>query len=227
MQNEEGFEKTPLDGNHSQGATRITVIDEISRFTDVSPDPIIVVELDDGQTIAMSPQAYQAYRVQREQLKLAQSKLNQLQGGEAPDVDTGEQPDGKPEMEENLTQKDNHEEEGITPIVADTQPDMELVPGEGVKLGESDIEDFLSFAEEMANAMEGTPQQFAQDLAASAKGGNQDMQMLLLFLSTVTYDQLMALATPYEQTEGLLQYIDKFRDNKEWVEEALTAIRGI
>ena len=98
---------------------------------------------------------------------------------------------------------------------------------EEVKSEEFDIGEFVSFAEDIANAMEGTPQQFAEDLAASAKGGNQDMQMLLLFLSTVTYDQLMALATPYEQSDGLLQYINKLRDNKEWVEKALITIRGV
>ncbi len=186
----------------------------------------IVVEVD-GQMIEMSPQAYQAYRAQREQLKLAQSKLKQLPGGETSDVDTKGQSGSKSKIAGNLTEEDYDEEAGITPFVSDKQPDMGQVTSEEIKPGEFDIGEFVSFAGEIATAMEGSPQQFAEDLAASAKGGNKDAQMLLLFLSTVTCDRLTELIKPYEQTEGLSQYINKLTENKEWVEEALESIRQL
>lgn len=187
----------------------------------------IVVEVE-GKLIEMSPEAYEAYRAQREQLRLAQSKLKQLPGGEAPDVETEGQAEGKSETAGGLTVEDEHEEAGITPIVADKQSEAVQATAGEVKPEEVDIDEFLPFAEIIANAMEeGTPEQFAKDLAASAKGGNQDAQMLLMFLSTVTYDQLIELVKPYEQTEGLVQYIKKLTDNKVWVEEALASIRRL
>jgi len=186
----------------------------------------IVVEVE-GKLLEMSPEAYEAYRAQREQLRLAQSKLKQLPGGETPDMETEEQSDGKPEIEESLTVDDDHEEAGITPTIVDKQSEAEQATAREIKPAEVDIGEFLPFAEEIANAMEGTPQQFAEDLAASAKGGNQDAQMLFLFLSTVTFDKLVELVKPFAQTEGLLQYINKLSDNKEWVEEALVSIRQL
>ncbi len=186
----------------------------------------IVVEVD-GQMIEMSPQAYRAYKAQREQLKLARSKLQQLPGGETSDVDTEGQSGSRSEIAGSVTEEDYDEEAGIAPIVSGKQPDMGQVTRGEVKPGEFDIGECITFAEEIASAMEGSPQQFAEDLAASAKGGNQDAQMLLLFFSTVTYDQLITLVKPYEQTEGLLKYINKLTDNKEWVEEALENIRRL
>lgn len=186
----------------------------------------VVVEID-GQPISMSQQAYKVYREQRDQLKVVQSKLKQLTGGEASDVKTEEQSDGKPKTIESPTVEADNDGAGIAPIVADKQSEAGQATTGEVKPAEVDIEEFLPFAEIIANAMEGTPQQFAEDLAASAKGGNQDNQMLFLFLSTVTYDALIELVKPYEQTEGLLPYINKLVDNKEWVEEALASIKRL
>ena len=75
--------------------------------------------------------------------------------------------------------------------------------------------------------MEGTPEQFAKDLKASAEEGNQDARMLFLFLSTVTYDKLIEAVKPYGHIEGLRPYINILSDNKEWVEEGLANIRRL
>ena len=186
----------------------------------------IVIDVD-GQLTKMSPQAYEAYRAQREQLQLAQSKLQQLSGGEVPDVVTEGQADGKPDAAGNLAVETDNEEVDISPIVISKQPDMGQATTEEAKPAEIDVGDFLPFAELIANAMEGTPQEFAEDLAASAEGGNQDARFLLLYLSTATYDKLMDLVKPYAQTEGLTEYIKKLVDKKEWVEEALASIRQL
>ena len=185
----------------------------------------MVVEVD-GHLIEMSPEAYQAYKAQREQLRLAQTRLKQVPG-ETPGVETEGQSEDKPETAESLTVESDDEEAGIAPTVVDRESDTGPATDGEVKPAEVDIEEFLPFAEEIAKAMEDTPQQFAEDLAASAKGGNQDARMLFLFLSTVTYDSLTESVKPYEQTEGLLQYIKKLSDNKEWVEEALAGIRRL
>jgi len=186
----------------------------------------IVVEVE-GKLIEMSPEAYEAYRAQREQLRLAQSKLKQLPGGETPDVETEGQAEGKSETAGSLTVEDDHEEAGIAPIVADKQSEAGQASSREAKPTEVDIGELISFAEDIANAMEGSPKQFAEELTTSAKAGNQDAQMLLLFLSTVTYDQLMTLVKSHKKTEGLRQYINKLMDNKEWVEEALTNIKRL
>jgi len=186
----------------------------------------IVVEVD-GQMIEMSPKAYEIYRAQRDQIRLSQSKLQQLTGGETKDVETKRQSDGKTEMAGTPTVKDNAEEASVAPSVFSKQSNAGQANSGEAKPTEVDIGEFISFAEEITNAMESSPQKFAEDLAASAKGGNQDAQMLLLFLSTVTYDQLIDLIKPYEPTEGLIQYIHKLTDNKEWVEEVLANIKRI
>ena len=184
----------------------------------------IVVEVD-GCSIEMSQPAYQAYRAQREQLHLIQSKLKQLAGDKTSDVDTEGQSGAKSKMAGNLTEENHDEEAGITPFVSGKQPDVGQVPEREDEPGEFNIGEFVYFAEEIAIAMKDSPKQFAEDLAASAKGGNQDAQMLLLFLSTVTYDQLIELVKPYEKTEGLPQFVNKLTDSKEWVEEALASIK--
>ena len=186
----------------------------------------IVIEVD-GCPIEMSQPAYQAYRAQREQLLLIQSKLKQLAGDKTQDVETEKQSDGKTETAGSPTVEADDEGAGITPTVIAKQSETGQATAGEIKPAEVDIEEFLPFAEVIANAMEGTPQQFAEDLATSAKEGNQDAQMLLLFLSTVTCDQLMTLVKPYEQTEGLLQFINKLTDSKEWVEEALANIKRL
>ena len=186
----------------------------------------VLVEID-GQPISMSQQAYKIYREQRDQLQVARSKLKQLIGGEPPDVETEEQSDGKPGTTGGPTVEADDEGAGITPIVANKQSEAGQATTGEIKPAEVDVEEFLPFAEIIANAMEGTPQQFAEDLAVSAKGGNQDNQMLFLFLSTVTCDALIELVKPYAQTEELLPYINKLVVNKEWVEEALASIRRL
>jgi len=186
----------------------------------------IVVEVE-GKLLEMSAEAYEAYRAQREQLRLAQSKLKQLPGGGTPDMETEEQSDGKPEIEESLTVEAEGEEAGITPIVADKQSEVGQATAGEVKPAEIDIGEFLPFAKEIASSMEGTPEQFAKDLKASAEEGNQDAQMLLHFLSSVTYDELIALVKPHSHIEELRPYINILSDNREWVEEGLADVRRL
>jgi hypothetical protein len=188
----------------------------------------VVVDVD-GQLVEMTPQAYQIFQRQRKQLREAQTRVAALPAStSAPTNVIRKPPTAGPQPSADTG-------ESITVISSGgPQPEKHSAPAAEKPEDNGEPEDISidigPYAQEICEAIDTLqPEDWAVALSVSTDEGNIDAGIFMTFLASKSYDDIIWLLEKkgYDNNPALQDYIQKFRDNREWCERVIAKIREI